>query len=117
MVLENQVGIRCRFCAHVPYHKRAGRSASFPSSISRIYQSLTMMLRDHFPKCEHMPVQMKQRYAFLKENASQGAMESKRYWVDSAHALGLVDTVDSGIRFNVSSNGPHNVGINPSGQL
>jgi hypothetical protein len=112
-VMDNQVGIRCRFCAHVPHRERAGRSSSFPSSISRIYQSLTMMLRDHFPKCEHMPVQMKQRYASLKANASQGATDSKRYWIDSAHELGLMDTVDCGIRFNASK-GPNDVYTNPS---
>jgi len=99
-VMENQVGIRCRFCAHVPHRERAGRSSSFPSSISRIYQSITMMLRDHFPNCEHMPTQIKERYTSLKANASQGATDSKRYWIDSAHELGLIDTPDCGIRFN-----------------
>jgi hypothetical protein len=100
-VLEDQVGIRCRFCAHIPHRERAGRSSSFPSSISRIYQSLTMMLRDHFPKCDHMPGQVKERYLSLRANASQGATDSKRYWIDSAHELGLLDT-DYGIRFAAS---------------
>jgi hypothetical protein len=97
-VLFGQVGIRCRFCAHLPHRERTGRSSSFPSSISRIYQSLTMMLRDHFTKCHAMPPPIQERYLSLKANASQGATDSKKYWIESAHSLGLVDTTD-GIRF------------------
>ena len=97
-VLLGQVGIRCRFCAHQPHRDRAGRSSSFPSSINRIYQSLTMMLRDHFTKCHSMPKQIKERYLYLKANTNQGATDSKKYWLESAHELGLMDT-DAGIRF------------------
>lgn len=82
-VLPGQVGIRCKFCAHLPHRERTGRSSSFPSSTDRIYQSLTMMLRDHFTKCTAMPPEMRDRYLSLKANASQGATDSKRYWIDS----------------------------------
>jgi hypothetical protein len=98
-VLLGQVGIRCRFCAHLPHRERTGRSSSFPSSINRIYQSLTMMLRDHFTKCNAMPPQMNERYLCLKANASQGATDSKKYWIESARTLGLVDTEQEGMRF------------------
>lgn len=100
-VLLGQVGIRCRFCAHLPHRERTGRSSSFPSSISRIYQSLTMMLRDHFTKCHAMPPAIQERYLSLKSNASQGATDSKKYWIESANSLGLVDSSD-GIRFRNS---------------
>ncbi len=82
-VLKDQVGFRCRFCAHLPARERTGRSSSFPSSIDRIYQSLTMMIRDHFPNCHAMPPELKERYLSLKANSSQGATDSKRYWIDS----------------------------------
>ena len=49
LIYPRQVGIRCRFCSHIHHRDRSGRSTSFPSSLSRIYQSLTMMLREHFP--------------------------------------------------------------------
>lgn len=58
-----------------------------------------MMLRDHFTKCSAMPPQMNERYLCLKANASQGATDSKKYWIESAHSLGLVDTDEKGIRF------------------
>ena len=91
-----QIGIRCRFCAHLPTNARASRSSSYPSSVSRIYQSLTMMLRDHFSKCGAMPQHIQQRFLDLKGKTSQGATDSKHYWIHSSHKLGLVDS-DSGI--------------------
>jgi len=66
-----QVGIRCRFCAHLPVGSRAGRSSSFPSSLDRIYQSLTMMLRDHFGNCNAMPSPTKEKFLRLKRKTTQ----------------------------------------------
>jgi len=102
-VLLGQAGIRCRYCAHRCHRERAGRSSSYPSSLSRIYQSLTMMLRDHFTQCKDMPHDIKEKYISLKSNASQGATDSKKYWVESARGLGLVDT-EKGIRFLADNN-------------
>jgi len=62
----SQVGVRCRFCAHIHRRHRAARSQSFPSTISRIYQSLTMMIRDHFPKCAEMPEDVQAKFHNLK---------------------------------------------------
>eukprot|EP00957_Ditylum_brightwellii_P187831 14301606-Ditylum_brightwellii.AAC.2 len=94
-----QVGIRCRFCAHSPARRRVRRSSTFPSSLSRIYQSLTMMLRDHFLNCSYMPKEEKEAYIMLRSNTSQGIVGSKDYWVSSAKGLGLIDTPD-GIYFD-----------------
>lgn len=91
-ISKNQVGIRCRFCCHLPHSERGGRSSSFPSSISRIYQSFTMMIRDHFSTCKEMPQHEREQYNKLKNTTTKGAMESKKYWVDSALSLGMVDT-------------------------
>ena len=87
-----QVGIRCRFCVYLSHQQRSGRSCSFPSSISRIYQSLTMMIREHFPKCRALPHDVKEHYTTLKATTSKGEIESKQYWVDSSKEVGLVDT-------------------------
>ena len=101
-VIHGQVGIRCRYCAHLPLGSRASRSSSYPSSLSRIYQSLTMMLRDHFGKCDAIPPPLKQRFLELKGKTSQGATDSKHYWVYSAMKRGLVDS-QSGIWVRDSS--------------
>ncbi|KAL3908712.1 MAG: hypothetical protein SGILL_008379 [Bacillariaceae sp.] len=93
-----QIGIRCRYCAHLPKGSRAGRSASFPSSLDRIYQSLTMMLRDHFGKCKAMPLAVQDKFLRLKRKTTQGATDSKLFWVHSAEKMGLEDSEDGGIR-------------------
>jgi hypothetical protein len=92
-----QVGLRCRYCAHLPKGGRAGRSSSFPSSLRRIYQSFTMMLRDHFGKCTGMPQHIQDRFVRLKRKTTQGATNSRFYWVGSAKRIGLVDSEEGGI--------------------
>lgn len=101
-VLLDQVGLRCRFCVRLPPGSRAPRSAAFPSSVKQIYQSFTMMLRDHFESCPALPEKHKQEYLELKKKPSQGATEAKNYWAFAGKKLGMVDTED-GIIMNDAS--------------
>ncbi|CAB9506215.1 expressed unknown protein [Seminavis robusta] len=98
-VYFQQVGIRCRHCAHWKPSTRAIRSSAFPSSIRQLYQSFTMMLRDHFGNCPAIPTEKKERFLALKRNNTQGASDSMRYWIYSAVKLGMVDS-DCGIVLN-----------------
>lgn len=99
----DQIGMRCRFCAHVsPATGRAGRASAVPSSLRQIYQSFTMMLRDHFGGCEEMPSHVLKRFIELKDKPAQGASDSKRYWISSAMKLGLSDS-KMGIKFSTLS--------------
>jgi len=82
------------------HNDRASRSSSFPSSIDRIYQSLTMMIRDHFVRCPGLPEALKARFLELKSRTTQGATDSKRYWIESAKKLGMIDTPNQGILVN-----------------
>lgn len=91
-IAYQQIGIRCRFCAHLTPTARVGRSSAHPSSLSQIYQSFTMMLRDHFGNCEAMPASTQENFLALKDKPSQGATDSKRFWVYSAMKVGMVDT-------------------------
>ena len=94
----NQVGIRCRFCAHLPHGERSGRSSCFPSSVDRIYQSVTMMIREHFPICEAFPADVRERYIQLKQHTKKGEMESKTHWKNAAEEMGMCGT-EKGIYF------------------
>ena len=104
-----QVGIRCRFCAHLP--QRAVRSSCFPSTIRGIYQSVTMMIREHFSRhdgscgCAAMPPAIQQKYLLLKSRTTQGATDSKRYWVEAAKKIGMVETGDKGITISEATIG------------
>ena len=96
-VLECQVGIRCRFCAEIPFSSRAGRSSSYPSSLDRIYQSVTMMIRDHFPMCPLMLPEVRTKYDYYRNSKQQQVVKRKHgevrsYWVDSAKELGMFDS-------------------------
>lgn len=96
-----QVGIRCRFCAHLHPTERASRASAFPSSVRQIYQSFTMMLREHLNgQCEAFPEDIKQHFAKLKGQSAQSASDSKRYWIYAAQKLGMVDTPEAGIQMN-----------------
>jgi len=91
----NQVGIRCRFCAHLQHGTRANRASCFPSKIDKIYQSFTMMLREHFPSCSEIPEDTKRRFTQLQEMNAQGASNAKGYWEHAAKKKGLVDVAGS----------------------
>lgn len=54
-VTLDQIGIRCCWCKNLEPGERASRSSAFPSNIRQLYQSYTMMVRDHFTKCREVP--------------------------------------------------------------
>ena len=91
-IAHHQVGLRCRFCAHMTPSARAGRASAFPSSLRQIYQSFTMMLRDHFGSCDAIPAVTKEKFVALKDKPAQGATDSKRFWVYSAMKIGMADS-------------------------
>ena len=91
-VMKYQVGIRCRFCAHLPFECRAGRSANFPSSIQRLYQGVSMIIYRHFPACKEIPDETREKYEALREYTKKGDVESQSYWISSAKMKGMVDT-------------------------
>jgi hypothetical protein len=93
-IAYHQVGIRCRFCAHISPTARAGRSSAFPSSLRQLYQSFTMMLRDHFGKCDMMPLRVRKDFLALKDKPSQGATDSKRFWIYSGMKVGMADSAN-----------------------
>jgi hypothetical protein len=96
----DQVGIRCRHCAHLPVAKRRKGSTYFPATILGIYQAAQNMSTTHIQSglCSEMPIDLKQQFETLQnlKVASSGA--GRPYWADSAKQLGLVDTED-GIQF------------------
>lgn len=91
-VAHKQLGIRCRFCAHVHPGSRARRSSAYPSSTAQIYQSFNMMIRDHFPRCEQVPKESMEMFHKLKGRNNQGAADSKHFWSYAAEKLGMVDS-------------------------
>jgi hypothetical protein len=91
-VVMHQVGIRCAFCAHKPYSERASRSSCYPSSLDRIYQSIVMMVRDHFSVCHDFPPEVRKTYVSIKACRRRRDVDSRQYWAISARSLGISET-------------------------
>jgi len=95
-----QVGIRCRFCAHLAHEERRNGSSVFPSKISTIYQRVTMMVKDHFPRCLEMPSDVRVSYITLKGQKTKGrgdVQRSRQYWDESALRIGIKDGASRGL--------------------
>jgi hypothetical protein len=100
-IVWHQVGIRCRFCAHLPRMDRVRRATTFPSSIARLHHSVSMMSREHFLKCPEVPNDIKTTFKTLREKQDASSPENKSsrtYWSETAKHLGLVDGIE-GIMF------------------
>jgi hypothetical protein len=69
--------------------------------VGQIYQSFTMMLREHFPSCGAVPAETRRAFVALRQTPSQGATDSRSYWAYSAGRIGMVDS-DGGIAMAAS---------------
>ncbi|KAL3944399.1 MAG: hypothetical protein SGBAC_001523 [Bacillariaceae sp.] len=94
-----QVGIRCPHCHRDPSSQSRERgSVYYPTSIASIYNATMNLLQRHLHNCSAVPPEIMERYEMLKgDDARSGT--SKKYWVQSAVSLGLVDTA-TGIRYS-----------------
>ena len=103
-VHENQVGLRCVFCANYANADERNASVQFPPSIDRIYESVRELQRLHFHKCPHMPASMKQKVAFDKSASSLSSI-LRRYYVISAkaHGMQMFDGGEGGIFSSLSA--------------
>lgn len=97
-LVDGQVGIRCVHCSHLRPRDRAERAVCYPSSISRIYQTVADMQRFHFEQCREIPMEIRKIYKSLKTTRPRGVGSPQTYWIQSANLLDLVDSKE-GIRF------------------
>ena len=100
----NQIGLRCAYCVKLKARDRAERAICYPSSISRIYQTVADMQRFHFESCVAIPPKVLHMYKSLKTTRPRGVGSPQSYWDRSAREIGLIDT-EEGIQVNVMSGG------------
>jgi hypothetical protein len=94
-----QIGIRCPHCHSQDLARSRERgSVYYPTSIASIYNATMNLLQRHLHHCHAVPKEIMARYETLKADDARSGT-SKKYWVESAHSLGLVDT-PNGIRFS-----------------
>ena len=100
-----QVGIRCPHCHHDEEAKARERgSVYYPTTIASIYNATMNLLQRHLHNCASVPEEIMRRYETLKADDARSGT-SKKYWVESALSLGLVDT-PNGIRYSALSPPP-----------
>lgn len=96
-----QIGIRCPHCRLYDSSNGANKarergSVYYPTTISSIYNATMNLLQRHLHNCPAVPDEIMRRYETLKADDARSGT-SKRYWMESALSLGLVDT-PNGIR-------------------
>lgn len=95
----DQVGIRCPHCRRDPTSQPRERgSVYYPTSIASIYNATMNLLQRHLHNCSAVPPEIMERYEMFKSDDARSGT-SKKYWVQSAFSLGLVDT-QNGIRYS-----------------
>jgi hypothetical protein len=95
-VYLNQVGIRCRHCAHVPARQRTKGAVYFPSSTMGIYQAAQNMCSTHLQcgLCPEMPQSIKALFVQLLETktVASNSAGGRAYWAHCAQQKGVVNT-------------------------
>jgi hypothetical protein len=79
-LFEGQVGLRCIHCACMPSNMKTERAVCYPSSISRIYQTVADMQRFHFEGCRAIPDEMRSKYKSLKTTRPRGQGSPQTFW-------------------------------------
>ena len=103
----NQVGLRCRFCAHLKHKERLNHSSTFPLKLEGVFNAMLPLMR-HITRCPEMPKSLRLKYDELRKKEgpnnnrkTTNYFGGKHYWKASAQKLlGIVET-NRGLFFNV----------------
>jgi hypothetical protein len=98
----NQVGLRCIHCRDLPPRDRVKRAVCYPSSVGRVYHSVSDMKFDHFSHCKGQPEEIRLKFQDLKDDSKQKlhkkssksqiySSSTAQYYHDSARDMGMVD--------------------------
>ena len=78
------------WCKHLDRKNRVKSSIIAPQNIGCIYRAFGRFMKDHVPKCMHIPTDLR-----LLDAKKTGIVRgSKDYWISSAQDIGLCDGVD-----------------------
>jgi hypothetical protein len=88
-----RVGLRCRFCKHLPVGTNANLATIYPETLEGIYRACSVRFQKrHIGSCAFIPESIRSQLdAHAKEKSCRG---SKNYWVESALRKGLSTSED-----------------------
>lgn len=106
-VVVGQVGIRCRYCAHLlPHHRQRG-SAYFPGKLTRVYQSAQNMASNHLlSACRDVPDDVRDKLTAARERQDKECRRAggMSYWMETCRFRGLEERQDlPGVWFQAES--------------
>ncbi len=83
-----RIGLRCRYCKHLPQGSAANLSTIYPETLDGIYRACSVRFQKrHLGSCQYIPKAIRAELDVLgNEKSCRG---SKGYWVESALRLGL----------------------------
>ena len=99
----HQIGLRCIHCRDLATKQKVKRAVCYPSSVGRVYHSVSDMKHDHFKACPGIPEDLRRRFLELKDekkSKSDKKLPSKvtgcssstaQYYHDSACEMGMTD--------------------------
>jgi len=74
----NQVGLRCIHCRHLPCRERVKRAVFYPSSVRRVYSSVSDFKLDHLKTCPCVTPDVRAELIRLKEDGRKSDIHSKK---------------------------------------
>jgi hypothetical protein len=97
----HQVGLRCIHCRNLPSRDRVKRAVCYPSSIARVYHSVSDMKFDHFTHCKGRSPEICAMFQSLKEQKQTkksaklvnhtSSSSTAQYYHDTALEMGMLD--------------------------
>lgn len=89
-----QIGVRCRFCAHLRIENRGKGAVYFPRTLINVYQAAQNISAAHFSCeryiCPFVPITLVEDLDGGKprKNLSKGG---RTYWIDACKSVGIVE--------------------------
>ncbi|CAJ1963644.1 unnamed protein product [Cylindrotheca closterium] len=91
-LVPGQVGIRCKWCSHLPTQCRSPGAVYYSATLNGLYQAAQNMVKNHLCKeeCRHVPPDIEHRLIRLRGSRRRGP-GGKKYWVEGAMARGIYE--------------------------
>jgi len=119
----HQIGLRCIHCRDLAVKQKVKRAVCYPSSVGRVYHTVSDMKSDHFKACPGIPEDLRRRFLELKdEKKAKGdkklsskvtgcSSSTAQYYHDTACQMGMTDG-NGGVFWSepVQNNVPHDQG-------
>ncbi|KAG7356427.1 hypothetical protein IV203_001113 [Nitzschia inconspicua] len=88
-----QVGLRCRYCAHLDPLERPKGAANYSGTIEGVYQIAQNISKSHLcGKCQSIPNDVRNRLIALRTCAVRSRSRNcKKYWADSIRKRGIFE--------------------------